>query len=61
MAGKIKPMSQVKQLLLLHKNERGHKLIARSLNMSKKTVKTCLAKLQSLNLEVILKDGNLRA
>ena len=45
-------MSQVKQLLLLHKNGRGRKEIARSLKISKNTVKTYLAKLQSLNLKI---------
>jgi len=52
MAGKIKPMSQVKQLLLLYKDGRGRKEIARSLKISKNTVKTYLAKLQSLNLNI---------
>jgi transposase len=52
MAGKIKPMSQVKQLLLLYKDGRGRKEIARSLKMSKNTVKTYLAKLQSLTLNI---------
>ena len=52
MAGKIKPMSQVKQLLLLYKDGRGRKEIARSLRISKNTVKTYLAKLQSLNLNI---------
>jgi len=52
MAGKIKPMSQVKQLLLLYKDGRGRKEIARSLRISKNTVKTYLAKLQSLNLNL---------
>jgi transposase len=52
MAGKIKPMSQVKQLLLLYKDGRRRKEIARSLKISKNTVKAYLAKLQSLNLNI---------
>lgn len=52
MAGKIKPMSQVKQLILLYKDGRGRKEIARSLRISKNTVKTYLAKLQSLSVNI---------
>ena len=52
MAGKIKPMSQVKQLLLMYKDGRGRKEIARSLGISKNTVKSYLAKLQSLNFKI---------
>jgi len=39
MAGKPKPMSQIKQLLRLHKEGKGNKSIARILGISKNTVK----------------------
>ena len=42
MAGKPKPMSQIKQLLQLYKQGKGKKTIARSLNISKNTVKVYL-------------------
>jgi len=45
-------MSQVKQLLLMYKDGRARKEIARSLGISKNTVKTYLAKLQSLNVNL---------
>jgi DNA-binding CsgD family transcriptional regulator len=45
MAGKPRPMSQIKQLLLLHQQQNGVKTIARKLGMSKNTVKSYLAKL----------------
>ncbi|HKK59250.1 MAG TPA: IS21 family transposase [Salinivirga sp.] len=45
MAGKIKRMSQVKQLLLLYKQGKAKKTIARALGMSKNTVKTYLYKI----------------
>jgi DNA-binding NarL/FixJ family response regulator len=38
MAGKIKPMSQIKQLLLLLQQGKKIKFIARTLGMSKNTV-----------------------
>lgn len=45
MAGKPRPMSQIKQLLLLHQQQNGVKTIARQLGISKNTVKSYLAKL----------------
>lgn len=46
MAGKIKPMSQIKQLLILHEQGNGKKAIARILGISKNTVKSYLSKLE---------------
>ena len=56
MAGKIKPMSQIKQLLLLHQQGRKIKVIARSLGMSKNTIKSYLARLagQDKTIEELL-------
>lgn len=48
MAGKPKPMSQIKQLLLLYDQGKGIKTIARTLQMSKNTVKSYIEKLQHL-------------
>src|SRR5690606_2840036 len=48
MAGKPKSMSQIKQLLLLHQQGKGKKMIARTLGISKNTVKSYLDKLQAL-------------
>ena len=48
MAGKPKYMSQIKQLLLLHQQGHGKKMIARTLGMSKNTVKNYLDKLELL-------------
>lgn len=48
MAGKPKRMSQIKQLLRLHKQEKGKKEIARILGISKNTVKAYLEKVSSL-------------
>lgn len=48
MAGKPKPMSQIKQLLLLYDQGKGIKMIARTLQMSKNTVKAYIGKLQHL-------------
>lgn len=48
MAGKPKPMSQIKQLLILHRQGQGIKAISRSLSMSRNTVKTYLFKLEKL-------------
>jgi len=48
MAGKTKNMSQIKQLLLLHQQGKGKKTIARTLCMSKNTVKDYLQKLSVL-------------
>jgi len=44
MAGKIKPMSQIKQLLLLLGQGKKIKFIARTLGMSKNTVKSYISK-----------------
>jgi transposase len=52
MAGEIKPMSQIKQLLQLHKKGESKKQIARCLGMSKNTVKTYLLKLYHLKMNV---------
>lgn len=49
MAGKIKPMSQIKQLLQLHQQGKPIKFIARSLGISKNTVKAYLTKFEQLN------------
>lgn len=56
MAGKPKPMSQIKQLLRLHQQGEGKKTIARKLGMSKNTVKAYLDKLAvlPLSIEVLL-------
>jgi transposase len=51
MAGKPKQMSQIKQLLQLHKQGKGKKEIARTLRMSKNTVKAYLEKLSLLKLD----------
>jgi len=59
MAGKPKQMSQIKQLLQLHKQEKGRKEIARILGVSKNTVKVYLEKLSMLKLstdELLLLD-----
>lgn len=48
MAGKIKSMSQIKQLLRMHKKGDAIKSIARELQMSKNTVKVYLEKLSHL-------------
>ena len=52
MSGKTRPMSQIKQLLQLHK--RGMKLntIARSLGISRNTVKSYLHKLSLLEIDI---------
>jgi transposase len=52
MAGKPKRMSQIKQLLKLHKQKKGKKEIARILGMSKNTVKAYLEKLVLSKLSV---------
>lgn len=51
MAGKTKDMSQIKQLLLLHQHGKGIKEMARTLGMSKNTVKRYLQKLSGLQPE----------
>jgi len=52
MAGKPKRMSQIKQLLQLHQQGKGIKFIARSLGISKNTVKTYLSKMASLPQDI---------
>jgi transposase len=56
MSGKPKRMSQIKQLLRLHQQGQGKKGIARSLGVSKNTVKEYLKKIDfsNLNLEELL-------
>ena len=51
MAGKPKRMSQIKQLIRLHKQGVGIKTIARELGMSKNTVKSYLAKFEEGKLD----------
>jgi predicted transcriptional regulator len=48
MAGKIKTMSQIKQLLIMHKQGQSKKSIAKALGMSKNTVKSYLLMLELL-------------
>jgi transposase len=50
MAGKPRPMSQIKQLLRLHSQGYSIKAIARTLGISKNTVKSYLSKLASVSL-----------
>jgi len=52
MAGKIKPMSQIKQLLLLHQQGKKIKYIARVLGISRNTVKSYLARVDELKLSL---------
>lgn len=52
MAGKTKPMSQIKQLLRLYKQGNSIKSIARNLGISKNTVKSYLLKLSSGKLPI---------
>jgi transposase len=56
MAGKPRPMSQIKQLLQLHEQGKSIKFIARSLEISKNTVKVYLAKvaLSPLDIQALL-------
>jgi transposase len=49
MAGKTKSMSQIKQLILMHQAGEGIKNIARTLGMSKNTVKSYLLKFSMLS------------
>ena len=57
MAGKSKPMSQIKQLLQLHQQGKAKKYIARSLGISKNTVKAYLEKvsLGKMDIPTLLK------
>ena len=52
MSGKLKSMSQIKQLLRLHQQGRKYKAIARNLGMSKNTVKSYLSKVSSANWSI---------
>ena len=52
MAGKPKPMSQIKQLLQLHKQGKGKKHIANVLGVSKNTVKSYLSKIENGQLDI---------
>lgn len=52
MAGKPKNMSQVKQLLLLHKQGESKRSIARALGISRNTVKTYLNKLSVIEVSI---------
>ena len=52
MAGKTKPMNQIKQLLQLHKQGASKKSIARILGISRNTVRTYLCKLSVLEVDI---------
>uniref|UniRef100_UPI003D352F11 helix-turn-helix domain-containing protein n=1 Tax=Carboxylicivirga longa TaxID=3134029 RepID=UPI003D352F11 len=52
MAGKPKSMSQIKQLLQLHKQGKAKKEIARILGVSKNTVKSYLQKVEANQLDI---------
>ena len=52
MAGKPKNMSQIKQLLRLHKQGESKRSIARILDMSRNTVKTYLNKLSVIDVGI---------
>lgn len=51
MAGKPKPMSKIKQLIQLHNQGKGIKFIARTLGISKNTVKSYLEKVATSKLD----------
>ena len=51
MAGKSRPMSQIKQLIRLHTQGYSIKAIARTLSISRNTVKSYLQKLHSAALD----------
>lgn len=53
MAGKTRPMSQIKQLIRLHQNGYGIKTIARTLDISKNTVKAYLKKVRDGELDTV--------
>lgn len=57
MAGKPKSMSKIKQLIQLHEQGKGVKFIARTLDISKNTVKAYLEKVATskLNVEALMK------
>ena len=52
MAGKPKPMSQIKQLLQLHQQGKSKKEIARILGISRNTVKSYLRKTEDSSLAI---------
>jgi len=52
MSGKTKQMSQIKQLLRLHQQGKAKKFIARSLQISKNTVKAYLDKLVNIQIDI---------
>ena len=52
MSGKVKLMSQIKQLIRLDQRGKGKKTIARTLNISKNTVKVYLDKLRSSKFNI---------
>ena len=52
MAGKPKSMSKIKQLIQLHEQGKGVKFIARTLSISKNTVKAYLEKVATSKLDV---------
>ena len=52
MAGKPKPMSQIKQLLRLHQQSDSIKSIARKTGSSRNTVKAYLNKLRGLKMGI---------
>lgn len=52
MAGKPKRMSQIKQLIQLHEQGKGIKFIARTLGISKNTVKSYLKKVATSSLDI---------
>ena len=52
MAGKVKSMSQIKQLLHLRKQEKSRKEVARILGISKNTVKAYLTKIYELKMSI---------
>jgi transposase len=52
MAGKIKPMSQIKQLLHFYKQKKSKRFIAKILGISKNTVKSYIAKVAGMKLDI---------
>jgi len=69
MAGKLKRMGQVKQIIRLYEQGLGKKTIARRLGMSKNTVKTYIQKIEKgelstgillVNFNVELLDGEFK-
>ena len=52
MAGKPKPMSQIKQLLRLHQQSSSIKSIARKTGLSRNTIKSYLSKLKGLKMDI---------